>query len=105
MLIVRSDIAPRGVWVELDPVTIREAAGPGSIDPHAVACLRFDVLAAVHRFEDEIAAGAVAVGPRLVRGRPLADWLDLGEVARLGAMLIRGARGVKSPATMAEVPR
>lgn len=75
-----SSVTPRGL--ALDPVTLREALGADADDPHAVACLRFDVLAAVRRLEEEVATGKITSGVRRVHGRPLADWLDLADVAR-----------------------
>jgi hypothetical protein len=68
--------------LDLDPTTILEVFG-ATPDPHDVACVRFDVLAAVHGLEAEIAAGTIAPGVWLVRGRPLADWLHLEDVAAL----------------------
>lgn len=65
--------------------TVREVLGADSADEHAVACVRFDVLAAVTRYEAGVRCGALP--PRLlIRGRPLADWLDLADVARLLVM-------------------
>ena len=58
-------------------------------DPHDLAILRFDVAEAVAQLEAELRAGAVEPRVRLVRGRPLADWLDLDDVARL----LRAGRG------------
>lgn len=66
----------------LDPGTVREVLGDRP-DPHAVACLAWDVMNAVRDLEQEILSGVIAAGPRLVHGRPLGDWLDLGDVARL----------------------
>lgn len=65
---------------DIDPVTAREVLGPDP-DLHDLAILRFDVLAAVVALEREIQAGAVEPRLRLVRGRPLADWLSLEKVA------------------------
>jgi hypothetical protein len=93
---------PAGHVVDLDAVTLCEhfdvplpqvtalAAGrvldaalrTGQVDSHAVACLRFDVLAAVRELAAGIAAG-VLPPRRLVAGRPLADWLSLDDVAAL----------------------
>lgn len=78
---MRPSAAARGAPA-LDPVTVHEVLGSRP-DPHELACLHFDVLAAVRRLEEEIATGSVMPGVRLVRGRPLADWLDLADVARL----------------------
>jgi hypothetical protein len=78
---------PPRTWVDLDASTVREALGPDP-DAHAIAVLQFDVLAAVRQLEVEIQTGALASNPRLVRGRPLADWLDLDDIARL----LRGPR-------------
>jgi len=66
----------------LAPGAVREALGD-SPTPHALAGLTFDIMAAVHQLEAEIQTGVIAPRPLLVRRRPLGDWLDLGEVARL----------------------
>lgn len=73
----------RQPWVDLDPATVADALGRDAGDPHAVGCLRFDVLAAIRGLEQEIESGEITPGVRLVRGRPLADWLDLDELTRL----------------------
>lgn len=67
--------------VTLAPTTVREILGDHPY-PHDLAMLRVDVAEAVARLEAGIRAGRVP--PRqLVRGRPLAEWLDLAELARL----------------------
>ena len=66
--------------VTLDPVTVSEVLGADADDPHAVACVKFDVLAAVREIETGIRAG-VLPARRLIHGRPLADWLALDDVA------------------------
>jgi hypothetical protein len=66
----------------LDPDAVRDMLGERP-SPHAVAMLAWDVKDALDGLEAEIASGHVAPGIRLVHGRPLADWLDLGDVARL----------------------
>jgi hypothetical protein len=75
----------------LDPDALRDMLGERP-SPHAVAMLAWDVKDALDGLEAEIASGHVAPGIRLVHGRPLADWLDLGDVARLLA-LQRDRRG------------
>src|SRR5262245_57728163 len=65
----------------LDPVTIREVLGPHP-DQHDLGIVRLDVLKAVRKLEIEIARGVIKAGVRVVRGRPLADWLSLDDVAR-----------------------
>jgi hypothetical protein len=80
LAMLRADRCPPSI--ALDGVTVREALGV-TPDTHALACLSFDVLAAVRQIEVEIATGAIAPRPLLVRGRPLADWLRLEDVARL----------------------
>jgi hypothetical protein len=67
----------------LDPQTVREVLGRDADDPHAVACLRFDVLATVRRLEQEIASGRITPRVRLIRGQPLALWLGMEQLARL----------------------
>lgn len=66
----------------LSPQVVREVLGPRP-DPVSLACLEFDVAAAVAQLEGEIRDGVIGQTPLLVRGRPLADWLDLADVARL----------------------
>ena len=68
--------------VSLELQTVREVLGPAAADPHAVARLRFDVLAAVRKLQAGIRAGQLPPR-RLVHGRPLADWLPLDTVATL----------------------
>jgi hypothetical protein len=67
--------------ITLDPKTVAQVPGPDA-DDHAVACLRFDVQAAVREVDAGIRSG-VLPPRRLVHGRPLADFLDLNDVARL----------------------
>jgi hypothetical protein len=66
--------------VLLNPRTVKEALG-AQPDPHDLACLRFDVLAAIHQLEAEIKAGTFAPLPLLVCGIPLGLWVDLTLVA------------------------
>jgi TubC N-terminal docking domain len=66
----------------LDLVTVREVLG-GRPDPHDLGILRLDVLAAVRQLEIEIASGAIWPGVRLIRGRPIAAWLSLDDLARI----------------------
>jgi hypothetical protein len=73
----------RHPWIDLDPATLREVLGPDVDDPHALACLRFDVLAAVREIEEQIATGKITPVVRLVRGRALALWLGMEQLARL----------------------
>jgi len=75
----------RGRWwpsIALNLVTVGEVLGP-TPDEHALACLHLDVLGAVRQLEREVAADSIRPTPLLVRGRPLGDLLDLGDVARL----------------------
>jgi hypothetical protein len=67
----------------LDPATTREVLGRDADDPHAVACLRFDVLAVVRQLEQEIERGEITPGLRIIRGNPLALWLGMDQLARL----------------------
>src|SRR2546422_426819 len=81
LAIERDAPLPYSVSNHLDPVTVREVFGKDP-DPHDLGCVRFEVLAAVRRLEAGIRRGVLP--PRqLVRHRPLCDWLDLEEVARL----------------------
>jgi hypothetical protein len=77
--------------VSLDPTTVREVLDRDADDPHAVGCLHFDVLAVVRELEAGIATGQFPPR-RLIRGRPLAEWLDLDELARLLCALERRTR-------------
>jgi hypothetical protein len=71
----------------LDYRTVGDALGHLP-DPHELTCLRWDVGQAIRALENEIATGTIAPGVRLIAGRPLSDWLQLDEVARL----LRAAR-------------
>lgn len=73
---------PPAAEISLDPGTVRDTLGPRP-DPHHIAMLKLDVMAAVAWLEAEIRTGSLGPAPLLVRGRPLADWLDLGALARL----------------------
>ncbi len=68
--------------VRLDPTTVREVLGAHP-DLHQLAIVQFDVLAAVARLEAEIRLGVIGASPLRVCGRPLADWLDVAEIAWL----------------------
>ncbi len=78
------------MWVDLDPVAVRETLGDPP-DQHSLACVRFDVLAAVHELETGIASG-VLPARRVVWGKPLADWLTLDALARLLGAGVRGSK-------------
>jgi hypothetical protein len=69
-------------WMNLAPAAVRDALGADP-DDHDVAILRLDLLATIRRLEVEIATGVLGATPMVVRGRVLADWLDLADVARL----------------------
>src|SRR6266545_4974089 len=45
--------------ITLDPKTLAEVLGSAATDPHAVACIRFEVMAAVRELEAGIRAGAL----------------------------------------------
>ena len=66
----------------LNPETVREVLGPHA-DPYDLAILALDVLTVVRSLEQEVASGTITPGLRLIRGRALAEWLDLEDVARL----------------------
>jgi len=80
--VLRLLTAPRPTSPTLDPETVREVLGPHADNPHAVACIVWDVQDALRDLEHEILTGQIAPGPRVVHGRPLGDWLMLDEVAR-----------------------
>src|SRR4029453_6643452 len=67
--------------VRLDATTVREVLGARPALPQ-LAMVQFDVLAAVARLEAEIRLGVIGAAPLRVRGRPLAEWLDVAEIAR-----------------------
>lgn len=85
---------PPAPSIALDPATLREVLGRDAADPHAVACLKLDVLAVVRELEAGIATGQLPPR-RLIRGRPLAEWLPLDELARL--LCAWGERRTKTP--------
>jgi hypothetical protein len=62
---------------------LADALLDGRIDRNALTDLHGEVWAAVCALEWEIGTGLVSRKPRLVGGRPLADWLTLDDVARL----------------------
>ena len=66
----------------LDPATVREVLGH-HYNEHDLGILRLDLLAALRLIELEIENGVINERVRMIRGRPLGDWLDLDEVARL----------------------
>ncbi len=66
----------------LDPITLHEVLGPRP-DPATLAELEAEVRAAVRQLETESLTGAIKAEALLVRGRPVADYLPLDEVARL----------------------
>ena len=68
--------------VSLDMRTVRDVLGPDADNPHAFASLLLEVTDAVRELEAGIRVG-VLPPRRLVHGRPLADWLNLDDVARL----------------------
>jgi hypothetical protein len=68
---------------------LAEAMLAGKIDPKDVTALHREVWAAVCALEWEISAATLKRTPRLIHGRPLGDWLNLDDVARL---LREGAR-------------
>lgn len=74
--------SPPRAWVDLNPETVREVLGQAP-DPHTLACLRFDVLAAFLQLEAEVVSGEIGQRALMVRGLPLGLWLDLADVARL----------------------
>lgn len=67
---------------QLDPVAVREILGDHPA-PEAVQALQAEVGEALARLDAEIRSGQFTPGLRLVRGRPLGDFLPLDEVARL----------------------
>lgn len=68
--------------ITLDPAALSEVLGPAAIDPHAVACVKFDVISALREIEIGIRTG-ILPPRRVVHGRPLADWLPLDTVVGL----------------------
>lgn len=64
----------------LDPVTVEEVLGPAPT-PEALNALHRQIVQALVKLEGEVRTGALGSGPLLVRGRPLADYLSLDELA------------------------
>jgi hypothetical protein len=62
---------------------LADAMLDGRLDPKAVTAVHEEIVTAVRELEQEIGSGRVSRTPRLVRGKPLADWLSLDDVARL----------------------
>lgn len=75
--------------LRLDPLTVRELLGDRP-DPDGLRALLAEVAEALVRLQEEIRSGQLAPSPLLVRGRPVADWLPLEEVARLLGRRTRG---------------
>ena len=75
-------VPPLGARFSLDPLTVRGALGTCP-DSAAVAAFEAEVLDAIGTYQTEVATGRIAARVLLVRGRPLADYLDLDTVARL----------------------
>jgi hypothetical protein len=66
----------------LDTATVHEVLGDHP-DPHHLTMVKFNVMKALAQLERESQAGAIGQTPLLVRGRPLADWLSMDDLARL----------------------
>jgi hypothetical protein len=79
----------------LDSRTLLEVLG-GSPDPTAVATLQGEVLGVIGHFQSEVATGVLGSGVLLVRGRPVADFLDLDTLARLLCPAPRPRRDAKA---------
>ena len=83
-------IAQFGAWgttvnasaLGLDPLTIREALGENPT-PEALQALLAEVQAALAHLSTEVRLGRFDGAPVRVRGRPVADWLDVPSLARL----------------------
>jgi hypothetical protein len=73
----------------LDPITLRAVLGHRP-EPAAVQALEAEVRAAIQQYRVEVATGVLGHGVLLVRGLPLADWLDLDTLGRL--IVARGPR-------------
>ena len=66
----------------LNPRTVAAALGPYPAAA-AVVALKAEVRGAIQRFRDEVATGELGRSVLTVRGRPLAEYLDLDTIARL----------------------
>jgi hypothetical protein len=66
----------------LDAETVSAVLGPKPPAP-ALAQLEAEVRAALAQYRVEVSTGVLGLGALLVRGRPLADYLPLDQVARL----------------------
>jgi hypothetical protein len=78
-LLLGLDLPPSSA---LDPVTVRAVLGLKP-DAVALAALEADVRVAIAQYRLEVASGRFGAGVVLVRGRPLADYLNLDTVAWL----------------------
>jgi hypothetical protein len=79
LAVLRQTRAPSLV---LDPETVAEVLGRHP-DPHDLGILRLDIMTVVREIEQEIHSGTITSGVRLVRGRPLAQWLGMEQLAQL----------------------
>ncbi len=68
--------------LRLDPTTLREVLGP-TPSPEALQAVTAEVAEALDKIDSEIKTGQINKTPIMVRGRALALWLPLDEVARL----------------------
>ncbi len=66
----------------LDPETVRAVLGPAPHRPEAFDRVRAEVASALFDLQRPVAT-ACQSPVRLVRGRPLGEWLDLDTIARL----------------------
>jgi hypothetical protein len=64
-------------------VTLRAVLGRRTRNPVAVAEIEAEVRQAIAQYEVEVATGLLGPGPILVRGYPVAMWLDLDVLADL----------------------
>jgi len=76
----------------LDPETVRAVLGPAPHRPDAFDRVRAEVACALFDLHQAVAAGRLG-GVRLVRGRPLGEWLDLDTIADLLRTGSRRGRG------------
>jgi hypothetical protein len=66
----------------LDPETVRTVVGP-SHEPAVLTELEAEIRRAIAQYGVEISTGVIGRGVLTVRGRALADYLDLDALARL----------------------
>jgi hypothetical protein len=79
---VKGEVLAMLAPLALDQVAVRMVLGPRP-EPPAVHALEGEVRAAIAQYQIEAMTGVIGARLLLIRGRPLADYLDLETVAQL----------------------